>query len=139
MLFLFWLTRGPGELRLFGFTQPLPPAKMALLQMGLGAVEGATAVGALYVLLPSDLAPSFPLFAVGYIMAVALGLLAHVPGGLGVFEASITALLFGAGRADLLAALLLYRLIYNILPFAISVVALALLHATPRRSQFDGG
>ncbi len=48
MLFLFWLRRGPGELRLFGFNQPLPPAAMALLQMGLGAVESATAIGALY-------------------------------------------------------------------------------------------
>lgn len=139
ILFLLWLVRGPGNLRLFGFNQPFPSATMALLQMGLGAMESAAAIGALYVLLPVDLAPSFPLFAVGYITAVTLGLLANSPGGLGVFEASITALLFGAGRADLLAALLLYRLTYNILPFVISVVTLAVLRVAPRPCQFDGG
>jgi uncharacterized membrane protein YbhN (UPF0104 family) len=138
-LLVLWLARGPGELCVFGFTQPLPSATTAVLQMGLGAVESAAAIGALYVLLPGDLAPSFPLFAVGYISAVVLGLLANVPGGLGVFEASITTLLFGAGRADLLAALLLYRLVYNVLPFVVSAVALALLHLASRSSQFEGG
>ncbi len=66
------------------------------------------ASGALYVLLPVDLAPSFPVFAVGYISAVALGLLP-------------------------------YRLVYNILPFAVSAVTLVLLHLASRRNQLEGG
>jgi uncharacterized membrane protein YbhN (UPF0104 family) len=139
LIFLLWLVHGPEELKLFNFTQPLPTATFAMLQMALGAVESAAAIGALYVLLPSDLAPSFPLFAVGYITAIALGLFANLPGGLGVFEASITALLFTAGRPDLLAALLLYRLIYNILPFVISVVALVLLQITTVCRQVKAG
>jgi uncharacterized membrane protein YbhN (UPF0104 family) len=138
-LFVVWLRHGPRELRVFGFTQPLPSATMAVVQMALGAVESAAAIGALYVLLPPDLAPSFPLFAVGYISAVALGLLANVPGGLGVFEASITALVLGAGRADLLAALLLYRMVYNILPFVVSASALGLLHLASPKIQLEGG
>lgn len=95
--------------------------------MGIGAVESAAAIGALYVLLPVDLTPPFSVFAVGCIAAVAMGVVAHAPGGIGVFEASVTALLGGAGRADLLAALLLYRAIYNLIPFALSAVALALI------------
>ena len=59
--------------------------------------------------------------------SVALGVVSHVPGGVGVFEASVTALLSGAGRADLLAALLLYRAIYNLLPFCLSLAMLAML------------
>ena len=132
MLFIAWLTGGTRQLTIFGFKQPMPSARMALVQMGTGAVESAAAIGALYVLLPSDLAPPFSLFAVGCTAAVALGLVVHAPGGIGIFEASVTAMLSGAGRADLLAALLLYRAIYNILPFLLSVAALGLLSCRRR-------
>ena len=123
---LWWLARGPREIALGGFRLPMPPVGLALMLMLLGAVESATALGALYVLLPADLAPPFDVFAVGCIAAVILGVVSHAPGGLGVFEASMTAILAGRGRPDLLAALLLYRLIYNLLPFALSVLALGL-------------
>lgn len=132
---LVWLSDGRRQLSVFGFTQPLPSARLALLQMLVGAVESAAAIGALYVLLPADLAPPFSVFAVGCIAAVALGVVAHAPGGIGVFEASMTALLAGAGRADLLAALLVYRAIYNLLPFGLSCIALLLLSCQRRRSR----
>jgi len=126
LLWLWWLARGPREITLGRFRLPMPPAGLALMLMLLGAVESATALGALYVLLPADLAPPFDVFAVGCIVAVVLGVLSHAPGGLGVFEASMTAILAGRGRPDLLAALLLFRLLYNLLPFALSVTALGL-------------
>lgn len=127
VVFIAWLSGGTRQLKLFGFSQPLPSARAALLQLGIGTVESAAAIGALYVLLPTDLAPPFSAFAVGRIVAVAAGVVAHVPGGIGIFEASITAMLSGAGRVDLLAALLVYRAVYNILPFLLSVAALVLL------------
>lgn len=131
-IFVAWRAFGKRQLSVFGFRQPLPSARLALFQIGLGAVESAAAIGALYVLLPPDLAPPFSLFAVGCIAAVALGVVAHAPGGIGIFEASVTAMLAGAGRADLLAALLMYRAIYNLLPFAMSVGAFGLLALKPR-------
>jgi len=114
--------------------RPIPFYQGGLLQflnpkawlMALGAVESGTAIGALYVLLPPDLAPPFDVFAVGCIAAVILGVVSHAPGGLGVFEASMTAILAGRGRPDLLAALLLFRLLYNLLPFGLSVLVLGL-------------
>jgi uncharacterized membrane protein YbhN (UPF0104 family) len=121
LVFIAWLGGAPRRLTLFGFSQPLPSAGAAAIQLVVGAVESAAAIGALYVLLPADLAPPFGAFAVGYIVAITAGTVAHVPGGIGVFEAGITAMLSGAGRADLLAALLLYRLLYNILPFLLSI------------------
>jgi uncharacterized membrane protein YbhN (UPF0104 family) len=126
LLWLWWLAHGPREIALGRFRLPMPPAGLALMLTLLGAVESATALGALYVLLPADLAPPFDVFAVGCIAAVILGVLSHAPGGLGVFEASMTAILAGRGRPDLLAALLLFRLLYNLLPFALSVTALGL-------------
>ncbi len=126
LAWLWWLSRGPRELVLGRLRLPMPGAALALSLMLLGAVESGTAIGALYVLLPVDLAPPFDVFAVGCIAAVVLGVVAHTPGGLGVFEASMTAILSGRGRPDLLAALLLYRLLYNLLPFTLAAAALGL-------------
>jgi uncharacterized membrane protein YbhN (UPF0104 family) len=125
--FISWLSRGQRRIAVPGFTQQLPTSRLASIQMGIGSIESAAAIGALYVLLPPDLAPSFGVFAVGCITAVALGVISHAPGGIGVFEAGITAMLAGQGRADLLAALLSYRLVYNLAPFLISVACLASL------------
>ena len=132
---LVWLGRAPRRIAIRRFSLPLPSARLALVQMAIGAVESGAAVGALYVLLPADLAPPFSLFAVGCIAAVALGVAAHTPGGIGVFEAGITALLAGRGRSDLLAALLLYRLVFNLLPFALALAALAWRAARRRRAR----
>lgn len=123
-LWLGWLARGPREIALGRWRLPMPSAALAWRLMLLGALESGTAVGALYVLLPADLTPPFEVFAVGCVAALLLGVASSAPGGLGVFEASMTAFLGGHGRPDLLAALLLYRLVYNVLPFVLAVSAL---------------
>ena len=124
LMWLGWLARGPREITLGRWRLPMPSAALAGRLMLLGALESSTAVGALYVLLPADLMPPFEVFAVGCVAAVLLGVASSAPGGLGVFEASMTAFLGGRGRADLLAALLLYRLLYYVLPFVLAVSAL---------------
>jgi len=145
LAWLWWLSRGPREIAVGRWRLPLPPASVAVALMLLGAVESGTAVGALYVLLPADLAPPFDVFAIGCIASVILGVIAHTPGGLGVFEAGLTALLAGRGRPDLVAALLLYRLLYNLLPFVLAALALGARaisnsHAARwRRSQSGSG
>jgi len=47
------------------------------------------------------------------------------PGGLGVFEAAMLVGSPAQGRAGILAALLLYRVIYNLGPFVLAAAALA--------------
>jgi uncharacterized membrane protein YbhN (UPF0104 family) len=140
-LMILWLSRNPQRLDIGRFHLTMPPPRLAAWQMAIGAVEMGAALGALYILLPADLAPSFATFAVAAIASILLGVVAHAPGGIGVFEAAIVSLLGGAGRADLLAALLLYRLIYNVLPFALSLVALGLLEIMGPRasSKADSG
>lgn len=135
-----WL--GPGKhIFLKGALIPLPPGKFALAQMVLGALEMAAAIGGLYVLMPAGTAPSFPTFSVIYIGAVLLGIVSHAPGGLGVFEATILTLSHGEKRAGIVAALLLYRLIYNLLPFVIAVAAFGVeeLRAAFNSSADTGG
>jgi len=139
---LAWLATGRRALAWRRWRLPMPSARLALLLVAIGAVESATAIGALYVLLPPDLVPPFGLFAAGCIAAVTLGVVAHTPGGLGVFEAGMIALLSGGGRHDLLAALLLYRIVYNLLPFALATLTLgarAALHWRAGARRVDRG
>lgn len=75
----------------------------------------------LYLLLPE--APPFGPFLLVYLLALAAGVLSHVPGGVGVFEAILLAAFADKlGAAPLAAALLLYRMIYVVLPLLIACV-----------------
>lgn len=117
--------RGGGALNLFGWTLPLPSARVALLQIGVAALDLAAAGAALFVLVPG-LAPTLlPSFVPAYALAIAATFVSHVPGGLGVFEAVMIATL-PVDRTSLAAALVAYRIVYYLLPFAGAVASLAL-------------
>ena len=53
-----------------------------------------------------------------------LGFASHAPGGLGVFDAAMLVALWQYDKEDVLAGLLLFRLLYYLSPF---VIALAIL------------
>ncbi|MGY9049521.1 hypothetical protein P775_24140 [Puniceibacterium antarcticum] len=123
----FWLARGGRRLTLGGFGFDLPAPGLAARLMGAGVGDLICAALTLYVLMPSDLAHSFPWFFVVFTGAIAFGVLSHAPGGLGVFEATMIAGLGAGGRSDVLAALVLYRLVYFVLPFIVAVASLAVI------------
>lgn len=103
----------------------LPPAKLALTQLAISALDLAASAAVLWVLLPEGVI-GLPTFAAFYTIGIALGVLSHVPGGIGVFEATI--LLACAGRAppgQIASALVLYRVIYYLLPLALAASLLA--------------
>lgn len=103
----------------------LPPPGLALRQLAISAADLSASAAALWVLLPGDVI-GLPAFFAWYAMAVALGLVSHVPGGLGVFEAVI---LFGcsthAQPGQIVGALVLYRVIYYLLPLVLAAMLLA--------------
>lgn len=76
-----------------------------------------------------------------YVGAILLGIVSGAPGGIGIFETTMLAAFPAPARPILLAALLLYRLLYNILPFILSVGALLVFEHYERRNtdQVDGG
>jgi len=131
-LFL-WLSRGARRLSFAGFGFNLPGFRLAVGLTVAAICDLTGAAMTLYVLMPADLVQSYPYFFVVYIGAIAFGILSHAPGGLGVFEATLIAGLGAAGRSDVLAALVLYRLIYTLLPFLIAVVGLAWLWGKSQR------
>ncbi|WP_323615110.1 bifunctional lysylphosphatidylglycerol flippase/synthetase MprF [Pseudomonas putida] len=104
-------------------TLRLPGARLAALQLAITALDIAAAATVLYLLLPQ--APPFGTFVLVYLLALAAGVLSHVPGGVGVFEAILLAAFANQlGAAPLAAALLLYRLIYVVLPLLLACVLL---------------
>lgn len=104
-------------------TLRLPSGRLAALQLLITALDVAAAATVLYLLLPE--APPFAAFVLVYLLALAAGVLSHVPGGVGVFEAILLAAFADQlGAAPLAAALLLYRLIYVVLPLLLACVLL---------------
>jgi hypothetical protein len=122
--FLIWSWRSTGNIGTARWTVRFPSGPMVLLQIGLGIVDlGATAL-AMYVLIPVEMnIGMFHAIAV-FIAGMLLGFASHAPAGLGAFDATI---LVGLGDPDreepLIAALLIFRFLYHLLPF---VLALAL-------------
>jgi uncharacterized membrane protein YbhN (UPF0104 family) len=123
--YLVWVTRMRAKGRGVILHFRLPGPMLTLGQTALGVIDVCSAAGALYVLLPHGHGVGYFAFAALYSFAAMLGIASHSPGGLGVFEATM---LKGVGGSPdkLLAALLLFRVVYYIVPF---VLALALLGA----------
>lgn len=115
---------GPRTLSLFDWTVPMPPPRQALAQIGISAIDLAAASAALFVLVPGADPAMLPAFMLAYALALIAALVSHVPGGVGVFEAVIIAVL-PADKASLFAALILYRLIYYLLPLTLGIILLA--------------
>ncbi|SFF24326.1 phosphatidylglycerol lysyltransferase [Fontimonas thermophila] len=122
---LLWLCARSGEYRLFGRVRiTLPGFGLAAQQLLFSALDIVGAALVLWVLLPPG-AVAFSVFLGFFSIAVLLGVISHVPGGMGVFEAVMLIALSGHVPAEqLAAALVLYRLIYFALPL---LLALALL------------
>jgi uncharacterized membrane protein YbhN (UPF0104 family) len=112
-----------APIRLGGWAVNLPPLRLTLLQFLVGIVDVVFISSVLYVLLPeSARLPYLPFLAV-YLASVLAGVLSHVPAGLGVLESMLLLLLPHVPPAELLASVLLYRVIYEVVPL---VLALAL-------------
>ncbi len=119
-----WLSGGNRQVSILGWDFPLPSAGSALAQIGIGAIDIGAAAAALYVLLPADIAPSYAVFLILFVAAIIASVVSHAPGGLGVLEATILLGLGAGTRPDVVAALLLFRLVYYVLPLLLAALAL---------------
>jgi len=77
------------------------------------------------MLVPSEPHVDFAVVAVVFVSATLLGFASHSPGGLGVFDAAMLVGLWQMDKEALLAGMLLFRLLYYIVPFVMSVLLLA--------------
>jgi phosphatidylglycerol lysyltransferase len=110
--------------RRWSWSLRLPPVELALRQLAISAVELGFSAAALWFLLPHNHI-ALPTFVAFYAIAIAAGIVSHVPGGVGVFEA-VMLLASGKGVPSdaMLGALLLYRGIYYVLPLVLATFTL---------------
>jgi uncharacterized membrane protein YbhN (UPF0104 family) len=119
-----WVWSAPRMLGRGGWTVQLPNGPTTLLQIGIGILDLACCALAMYMLLPNEPNIGFVTLAVIFVTATLLGFASHAPGGLGVFDATMLVALWEFDKEDLLAGLLLFRLLYYIMPFAVALVML---------------
>jgi uncharacterized membrane protein YbhN (UPF0104 family) len=122
--YIAWVWQRPRRIGLRDWQVALPGGPLTLLQIGIGIVDLACCALAMYLLLPGEPNIGFVTLAVIFVAATLLGFASHAPGGIGVFDAAMLVALWRFDKQELLAGLLLFRLLYYIAPFALSLVIL---------------
>lgn len=141
--YVVWVSSRPRNVGRGNWTVTLPGGSLTLVQILIGIVDLSFCAIAMYILMPDEPYVGFVVVAVIFVSATLLGFASHSPGGLGVFDA---AMLYGImhfdsqfDKEELLAGMLLFRVLYYIVPFVISVMLLlfreVMLGAKARRES----
>src|ERR1700686_5171500 len=118
-----WLVLGKNrrELGQHGWKVVLPSARLTLEQVLIGVVDLSFCATAMYLLMPTNPASDFLSLAVVFILAPLLGFASHAPGSIGVFDAAMLVALPEFGREQLLATLVVFRILYFLIPFGTAI------------------
>jgi hypothetical protein len=122
--YLGWVWTAPRELGKREWSVTLPNGPSTLVQMCIGVFDLGCCAMAMYMLLPADPHVGFVTILVVFVSATLLGFASHAPGGLGVFDAAMLVALWQFDKEDLIAGLLLFRLLYYLVPFVIALTIL---------------
>ncbi|WP_437881707.1 lysylphosphatidylglycerol synthase transmembrane domain-containing protein [Pseudomonas sp. LRF_L74] len=136
-----WLSMGIGSLLLafvalyvFGSWRKFKPwtwrkfhieyPRLAIVgrQLLAGPMELACAAAIIYFALPTEGNPGYFVVLGVFIASFSLALLSHAPGGLGVLEVTFLTAMPELPKVDVLAALIVFRVFYLLLPFALSLL-----------------
>jgi uncharacterized membrane protein YbhN (UPF0104 family) len=123
--YLVWLLPRARAVGRANWRIALPNARLTVVQIGIGVLDLGAGAFAIYVLLPADPPVDFITFLVTFVTATLLGFLSHAPGSLGVFEAAMLVALPQFQTEALLASLLIFRVLYFVLPFCLAVLLLS--------------
>ncbi|MDR2772608.1 MAG: phosphatidylglycerol lysyltransferase domain-containing protein [Elusimicrobiota bacterium] len=115
----------------------LPKLKIAAWQVLLASADWIIASLTLWTLMPTGDIPYFVLLKV-FLVSQLLGILSQVPGGMGVFEASITLMLPNlAANPEVFSALLIYRVVFYFFPLSVALIMLASYEAAAFFKRLD--
>jgi glycosyltransferase 2 family protein len=124
--YVAWVWHKPRVIGRDDWEVTLPGGPLTLVQILIGILDLACCTLAMYVLLPDEPHIAFVTVAVIFVTATLLGFASAAPGGLGVFDAAMFVALWQYDRENLLAGLLLFRLLYYIVPFALALAILGI-------------
>src|SRR3954468_11144063 len=126
--YLGWIFTGKGRRQLGqrGWKVVLPSARLTLVQIAIGVADLGFCALAFYLLMPVNPDIDFVSVAVVFILAQLPGFASHAPGSLGVFDAAMLVALPQFTREHLVATLLLYRVLYFVIPFMLAITILGM-------------
>src|SRR3954469_14146031 len=140
--YIAWVWRTPRVIGRQNWQVRLPSGPLTLLQIVIGIVDLSCCAMAMYVLVPNEPHMQFVDIAVIFITATLLGFASHSPGGLGVFDAAMLVALWEFDAEELLAGLLIFLLLYYLVPFMLALAVLGIrefkLHFFERRNARNG-
>ncbi|MDB5049636.1 MAG: hypothetical protein JWO30_2707 [Fibrobacteres bacterium] len=126
--------RKPMAIR--GWELSFPRPSMVLAQFALGSMDWLAAGTVFYFLLPPGLAIPFTTVLSAFIAACVLGLVSYVPGGLGVFESAMILMMGSRIPApQLLSSLLLFRVVYYVVPLCVAALSLTGFEAYSKKER----
>ena len=111
-----------------------PRPAVMVRQLIAAPLELLGAAGIIYFALPETGNPGFAAVLAAFLASFSAALVSHAPGGLGVFELVFVAIMPDVPKAEVLAALIIFRLFYLIIPFAMAI-AVVLLFERARVAQ----
>ena len=122
-VYLLWLLPRPRVIGRNGWKVTLPNSSLTLIQIGIGLADLGLSALAMYVLIAAYAPVDLSSAAVAYVLGALLGFASHAPGNLGVFDAAMLLALPQVEKEQLLAALLIFRCLYFLIPFAVALTA----------------
>jgi uncharacterized membrane protein YbhN (UPF0104 family) len=122
--YIIWLLPRSRRVGRDNWQVTLPNARLTFVQIGIGVLDFAAGSLAFYMLMPAIPITDFAVVAVVFVSATLLGFLSHAPGSLGIFDATTLIALPHFRTEDLLASLLIFRILYFVAPFAVAVLML---------------
>lgn len=122
--YLAWLLPRPRAVGRGRWRIVLPSSRLTLLQIAIGVADLSLATLAMQALLPVQPTIDFTALLVIFVAAVLLGFLSHAPGSLGVIEVTMLVGLPQFPKEELLASLLVFRVLYFIIPLCLAAILL---------------
>lgn len=122
--YVVWLLPRPRPIGRNNWQITLPGARLTFVQIGIGILDFAAGSLAFYMLMPATPSTDFAVVAVVFVSATLLGFISHAPGSLGIFDATTLLALPHFQTEELLASLLIFRVLYFVAPFAVAIVML---------------
>lgn len=112
-------------IKIAGFQLVYPRPPIAARQMIVGPFELIGAAGIIYFALPAATNPGYFAVLGVFLASFTVALISHAPGGLGVLEITFLKAMPDAPATDVIAALLVFRLLYLIVPLIVSLAIVA--------------
>ncbi len=115
-----------------------PSLSISFIQISLSIFEWSVAGSVLYVLFPNASKIHFLTFISIFVTAQLTGIISNLPGGIGAFEFIMISFLSQfISVHEILSGLILYRLIYYLLPLFFAVVLLGTYEVSIKKDSFS--